>query len=737
MMKMKQWSLLLLMIVCAATVSAQDNPRFSSFEEAMAGMNPFYGNSGPGNVNWINDGTAYSFTEASESGAQLIKTHDNASGKEELIFSTEGLKLLGSGEAFKYSSFQWSDDSKFLLFQSNFRPVWRRSGISDYYYYSISDKSLALVAKDAQTAELSPNGKKVGYERGGNLFVFDLSKKEETQLTEDAADGFYNGRFGWAYEEEFGLAQAWEWSHDSEYIAFWQSDEREVPIYQMTDYQGTHKKYIELPYPQVGDTNPTVKIGVINVSKNSREWMQVPLNDGYIPRIYWTAEPAKLAVMQMNRAQTEMRMYMADAKTGEANIIMEETSDAWIDVFDFFAGIMHYAFFPKDAKEFLWITDKGGYAHLYRYDYAGKLLNQVTTGEWEVVYVHAVDGKKKKIYYTSTEDSPLERQLYVVGFNGKGKKKLTTQKGRHNIDMAPEANYFIDKYSNTQTPPKVDLRNATGKLIISLEDNKEVSEAVVEANFVKPELTSFTNSNGDEIDIAVYKPLGFSPSSKYPLVVDVYGGPGAQSVYDQWGVSAWHQYLVNNGYVVMQVNNRGGGGYGREFEKVVYKNLGHREAADFADAAKHLVRLGYVDANKIAIRGHSYGGYMSSFSILNQPDVFKVAIVGAPVTDWRLYDSIYAERYMGLEEDNEAGYISSSSTTYAKNLTGHMFIAHSTMDENVHVQNTFQLVKGLIDAGKDHDLKIFPPGAHSVAYNYPSYILLMDNYINYLERYLR
>ncbi len=731
-----KWQLCLLLLIIGFTGYSQEKQSFKSFEEAMGGLRPLYGKNGPSNVNWINNGDAYSFTETNSEGEQIIKTYNPKSDTEKVIFSTKGLTIPNSEEVFQYVSFQWSDDSQYLLFQANFRPVWRRSGISDYYYYSIADKTLSLVAQDAQTAELSPNGKKVGYEREGNLFVFDLASKEETQLTDDAEDGFYNGRFGWAYEEEFGLAQAWEWSHDSEYIAFWQSDERDVPIFQMTDYQGVQKEWIELPYPQVGDVNPTVKIGVVNIAEKSKEWMQVPLNEGYIPRIYWTAKKAKLAVMQMNRAQTEMKLYMADAKSGAANLILEESSDAWIDVFDFFAGIMHYMFFPKDTEEFFWITDQDGYAHLYRYDYNGKLLNQVTEGSWEVVYVYAVDSKKKKIYYSSTEDSPVERQLYVVNFNGKGKKKLTEQKGKHNIDMAPEATYYIDRFSNVDTPTIVELRETNGKLVKSIEDNAAVKDALGNVNFVMPELSQFTNRHGDKIDIAIYKPVGFESGKKYPMVLDVYGGPGAQSVYNQWGVSAWHQYLAHNGYVVLQVNNRGGGGYGREFEKIVYKNLGHAEGEDFVDATKHMIDQGYVAADKIAIRGHSYGGYMSSFAILNHPDVFKVALVGAPVTDWRLYDSIYAERYMGLLNDNEEGYVSSAPTTYAKNLDGHMFIAHSTMDENVHVQNTFQLVKALIDNGKDHDLKIFPPGAHGVAYNYPSYLLLMNNYINYLDRYL-
>jgi dipeptidyl-peptidase-4 len=728
--------LAMVLILSAGFTIAQEKARFSSFQQAMAGLRPLYGANGPGNVNWINDGTAYSFTERSESGAQLIKSFNPESGEEELIFSTEGMKVPGTEDDFSYQSFQWSDDSKFLLFQTNFRPVWRRSGISDYYYYSIEDQTLDLVAKDAQTAELSPDGSMVGYEREGNLFVFNLAEKEETQLTDDAKDSFYNGRFGWAYEEEFGLAQAWSWSHDSKYIAFWQSDEREVPIFQMTDYHGTKKEWIELPYPQVGDQNPTVKIGVVDVSKNSKEWMNVPLDGGYIPRIYWTSNPGRLAIMHLNRAQTHMKMYMADATSGEARMIMEEVSDAWIDVFDFFAGVMHYAFFPKDEEEFFWITDKDGYAHLYRYDYDGKLINQVTTGDWEVVKVLAVDSRKDKIYYSSTEDSPLERHLYVVNFNGKGKKKLTDVEGRHRIDMAPEATYYIDRFSNVNTPTVVELRNGNGKLVKTLEDNAAVTAAQEGIDFVIPELSSFENGSGDQIDIAIYKPVDFDENEKYPLVLDIYGGPGAQSIYNQWSVNTLHQTLLHQGYVVIQVNNRGGGGYGREFEKIVYKNLGHAEAEDFADAARHMVSRGYVDADRIAIRGHSYGGYMSSFAILNHPDVFKVALVGAPVTDWRLYDSIYAERYMGLLEDNEDGYISSAPNSYAQNLQGHMFIAHSTMDENVHVQNTFQLVKALIDNGKDHDLKIFPPGTHSVAYNFPSYLLLMNNYMDYLKENL-
>ena len=294
---------------------------------------------------------------------------------------------------------------KYILFQTNFRKVWRRSGESDFYFYSITDKSLKLVAKDARTAEISPDGLKVGFERDGNLFVFDFVTQDEIQLTDDADEYFYNGRFGWVYEEEFGLAQAWAWSPDSKFIAFWKSDERKVPIFQMTDYSGQHAQYVNVPYPKVGDPGPEVQIGVINLDQKTIKWMDTSDEGGYIPRIYWTSEPGKIAIVQLNRKQNHLKLFFNDAISGKGELIMEEISEQWIDVFDF-TVILHFFVFPEDKKEFYWVSDRDGWSHIYRYDYQGNLINQVTKGNWEVLKINGINPKNNTIYYTSTENSP-------------------------------------------------------------------------------------------------------------------------------------------------------------------------------------------------------------------------------------------------------------------------------------------------------------------------------------------
>ncbi|GAB3642397.1 DPP IV N-terminal domain-containing protein [Spirosoma arcticum] len=720
------------------TVSAFAKQRYATLPQALAATGQLTGSTGPRSVNWIEGGSKFSYID----GQRVIKTLSPKDQSEIVVFDGSQLKFPGTDKPFTYGSFQWSKDSKNILFQTNFRPVYRRSGVSDYYVYSVADKGLKLVAKDAQTAELAPDGSKIGYERGGNLFTFDFGTQRETQLTDDAKPAFYNGRFGWAYEEEFGLAQAWEWSPDSKFIAFWQSDERQVPIYKLTDYKGFDEKYDSLPYPRVGDQNPTVRIGVIELANRRKEWMKVDLGrdggpDGYIPRIYWTSQAGQLALVHLNRKQNHLRLFMADGRTGNTKQIMEEKSSTWVDVFDFFAGINHLLYFPAGTNEFYWVSDRDGFAHLYRYDYSGKLLNPVTTGKWEVTFVHHIDPKAKKVYFTSTEASPLERHLFVADLDGKNKRRLTTVAGRHTVNLSPNGQYFIDRYSNVQTPTQVELRDTQGKLIKALETNATVTNYVTSHAYAPKELISFTTSDGQKIDISIIKPLGFVPTQKYPVVLDIYGGPGAQSVYNEWTTTGWHQWLAQSGYVVVSVNNRGSGGYGRDFEKVVYEKLGKFESLDFAETAKYLATQPWADASHMAIRGHSYGGYMSSYTMLTHPGVFKVSLVGAPVTDWRLYDSIYTERYMGLLPENDAKYTVSAVSPYAKNLAGKMFIAHSTMDENVHVRNTFQLMNALEDAGKDADLRIYPPGAHGVSYNSASYQLLYQQYTAYLERNLK
>ncbi len=710
--------------------------QYQSIREAIFSAGQLGGQGAPANLTWIENGDKYSFTKTNNQ-AQEIWTHDMKSDKEIMVFSGENMTIPGTDQAFSYREFQWTKDFKYILFQTNFRPVWRYSGNSDYYFYSIDDKSLKLVVESAFTAEVSPDGSKLGYGKDGNLFVFDFAKREYTQLTDDAEDHFYNGRFGWAYEEEFGMVQAWSWSPDSKHIAFWQSDEREVPLYQLTDFSGKHPEYMEIPYPKVGDPNPKVKIGVIDIAQKNNKWLDIPLNDGYIPRIYWTSEPEKLAVVYMNRSHDILQLYMCNTSNGEKEIILEEKSKAWIDAYDFFSNRMHHFYFPEDMNSFFWVSEVDGWSHIYHYDYSGNLINQITKGEWEVVGIDAIDTKKEKLYYVSTEVSPLERHLYSINFDGKKKKRLTQETGKHKLNVSPNGSYYLDVYSNTKTPSQVEMWRSKGKMLKKIADNTGVSQFIENHFYAPRELFSFTTPDGQNLDGYMIKPMDFDENKAYPMVLSIYGGPGSQGVYNAFETNGFHQYLAQQGYVIVNVNNRGNGGYGERFEKIVHEQLGTWEGYDFVATANYFASKPWVDGEKMAIQGHSYGGYMSSYTMLAHPGVFEVAIVTAPVTDQRLYDCILTESYMGLLDENLDGYEKSSVLTYAKNLEGHMLLVHSLMDENVHPQNTFQLVRALTDAGKDFDLKIYPPGAHSVAYDLTSYILLQTQYYNYLEEHLK
>jgi len=732
---MRKLTLSLLLVLMAFTLIAQKK-QYDSLMEAFMSGGSLRGDRGPAGVEWIQDSDQYSFTKR-EGRSQQIWTYDIKTEAEELVFSEADFTFPGTEDAFRYRSFQWTRDYKYLLFQTNFERIWRYSGNADYYLYSLEDKSLIPIVEGAFTAEVSPDGSMVGYGKGGDLFSFDLASGRHTQLTSDGADKYYNGRFGWANEEEFGLVQAWEWSYDSKYMAFWQTDEREVPVYQLTDFSGQHPEYMELPYPKVGDNPPVERLGIINVSDGSKKWLDFDPEGGYMPRIYWTSIENTLAVVWMNREQNHLKLYLFDVLTGEKSMIMEEKHDAWIDIFDFFAGELHLFTFPEDLDSFFWISDRDGYSHIYQYDYEGNVLSQVTSGDYDVIAVKAIDTKKKTLCYLSCEVSPLERNLYSVKFSGKGKKQLTSATGNHRVNVAPEGRYFIDSYSSTTTPSTIDLRDGKGELIINLAVHQRALDHLEKYVYAPRELFSFTTSDEQLIDGYLIKPMNFDPEKSYPLIMTVYGGPGSHGVYNAFESSGWNQYLAQQGYVVVNINNRGNNGYGRKFEKVVYKQLGKWETHDFAETALYLSEKSWVDGERIGIMGHSAGGFYAGLSLLLHPDVFKAAISTAAISDHRNYNCIFKERFLGLLEENEEAYNQSAMLSHADKLEGNLLLVHSLMDDNVHPQNTFQFTKALIDEGKHFDLKIFPPGTHGVAYDMNSRMYLYKVYLDWLNENLK
>jgi len=409
-------------------------------------------------------------------------------------------------------------------------------------------------------------------------------------------------------------------------------------------------------------------------------------------------------------------------------------------VYDHRSDLESYFVFPDNRQEFLWLSTRDGYKHLYRYNYDGELLNQVTEGNWQVTTVNAVNADTERIYYTSTEESSLERHLYSINFDGSEKTKYTKTPGRHSISTGPNGRYYIDTWSNVTTPKPVELWSTAsgGEKLETLVDNESVGQYINRFKYSPRELETITTSGGHTLDAYILKPTNFDPAKKYPLIMMVYGGPGAQGVFNEFETTAWYQFLTQQGYVIANVNNRGSGGYSWDFERSVYKNLGELETEDFVETAQYLSsEYDWIDEDRMAIRGHSYGGYMAALTMVLYPGVFTAGIAAAPVTDWRLYDTIYTERYMGLLDENLDGYRKSSVIEHAKNLKDNLLVVHSSMDENVHVQNTMQLITAFTSVGKDVDLRIYPPGDHSVSFNLQSEILLYKTYTSFLNRHLK
>jgi dipeptidyl-peptidase 4 len=729
------WIAVLLLFFFSAGLHAQTKQPYTSLANALQSGAMLNGQPGPQSVNWILGGEEYSFIAGNE-----IHTMNPRTLEEKTVFNNSGLHFPGSDKSFDYESFQWSHDSKHLVFKTNFRHIYRRSGVSDYYIYDVDSKQLQPAAKDARSAGLSPDGAMVGLERGGNMFVYDFSSGKERQLTGDSTseNGLFNGHYDWVYEEEFGQGQAWNWSKDSRYIAFWQFDDHAVPVFQMTNFEGHHSEQVNISIPQPGDPNPTVRIGVVDTRSGKKVWLTTDeTGDFYIPRIYWTSNPDEVAVMTLNRAQNHMKLYFFNVKTGEHHVVLEEQNTTWVAIFNFYTDVNDMIYFPEKSKDFFWVSDRSGFYHIYHYGYDGKLINQVTKGNWDVIKVTGINPETKSIYYLSAEASPLEQQLYSIRYDGNDQKKLTTVEGYHDIDMSTNSAYYIDEYSNISTPPHVSLYDSKGKLLKALQDNASVNDYIKGHLYSAPEFFHFTTTDGVPLDGNMIKPFHFDPAKKYPVVLTIYGGPESHEVFNRWSSGTWRQWLAQNGYITVDVNNRGIANYGSAFMKAVYKQLGKWESHDFVETAHYLSSLPYVDSTKMAIMGTSYGGYSTTYTLLTHPGVFKVGIANSPVTDWRLYDDIYTERYMAPLSDNIEGYKNSSDMTYAAKLKDHLLVIHSMSDDNVHAAHTMQLLTALANAGKDVDLRIYPPGAHGAAYNFQSFLLIYTVSFQYLESKLK
>ncbi|PWK19108.1 S9 family peptidase [Xanthomarina spongicola] len=644
-----------------------------------------------------------------ESGTTTIDVYDYK--------TLEKVKTLVNSsniEAITYfTDYTFSNDENQILLATDVESIFRRSSLGKYYIFDTKTNQVTLVAEDKiQEPTFSPDGKKIAYGYNNNLFVKDLNSGKTTQITFDGEKNkIINGITDWVYEEEFGFVRAFEWNADSDKIAFIRFDETNVPEFSMDVYGSElYPTKDTFKYPKAGETNAIVSLHLYNLKNDKASEIKVnkDYNDFYIPRIKWTNNPDVLSAHYLNRHQNELDLWMINAENSSAKLALEERDKAYVDVTDDLT-------FLKD-NSFIWTSEKDGYNHIYHYSNEGELLNQVTKGNWEVTSYYGYDEKNNKIFYQSTENGSINRDVYSVKINGRDKERLTKSEGNNRASFSADFSYFINSFSSASTPPEYTLNDSkSGNLIKSIKDNDQLSEKLLDYKTSKKEFSTI-HINGNDLNMWMIKPANFDESKQYPLFMYQYSGPGSQSVSNSWGGANdyWYQYLAQKGYIVVCVDGRGTGYKGAEFKKVTQKELGKYEVEDQIEAARKLGKLPYIDETRIGIWGWSYGGFMSSNALFKGNDVFKMAIAVAPVTSWRFYDSVYTERYMTTPQENPSGYDENSPLSHVDKLQGDFLLIHGTADDNVHVQNTMRMVEALIQANKQFEWMIYPDKNHGI-----------------------
>ncbi len=665
-------------------------------------------------IQWMKDGKSFSFLETDTTTKTLGVFQFIIKDKtKKLIVSGTMMKLNENDPPFRFTSYQWSPDEKQILFVSappDKQYLSRLTPAGNFFIYDIPSKIFSKIT-DVKTPQynqkFSPDGKKIGYVRENNLYVYDLIALKETQLTVDGAEHIINGKFDWVYEEEFGISDGWRWSPDGSKIAYWHFDENRVPEYTMTEWDSTQLNFITMRYPKPGDPNSIVNIGLLDIASGKTDWIELGSNDDiYIPRMRWTNDKNILSFQRLNRAQNQIELLTYDIINKSTKVIFTEQSETWLDVSDDLR-------FLKNGQ-FIWSSESSGYNHLYLYKNDGTLVKQITNGEWDVDAVYGVDEKNGLLYFTSSEVSPIERHIYSIKFDGSKKKQLSTLAGTNSANFSPTFDNYIGNYSNSSTPTKIKMMNNDGKELFALEENE--TKNLKEYSLATTTFFSFKTFDNVVLNASLLKPNNFDSTKKYPVLVFTYGGPGSQVVRDTWGGSnyLWYSMLADKGYLVFMVDNRGTGARGAAFKKITYKNLGKWEVNDQIEGAKYLSSLSYVDKERIGIWGWSYGGYMAALTILNGADYFKTAVAVAPVTNWKFYDNIYTERFMGTPENNRVGYKESSPITHASKLKGKFLLIHGTSDDNVHFQNSVNLVNSLQQANKQFETMYYPNKNHGI-----------------------
>ncbi len=697
-------SLLMISAVCFTAI-AQEGKRITLediYKKGTFRAKSVYG------LRSMNDGEHYTVVDR----GTTIKMFDYATGKKE--FTIMGAEILKKANLRYFADYSFSSDESKILISTDVKPIYRRSYTAEYYVYYRSTRELKKLSDNGaqMAATFSPDGKKVAFVRENNVFVKNLESGKETKVTTDGKfNHIINGACDWVYEEEFGFAKAFCWSPEGDNIAFYRFDESRVKEFEMMEYKGAlYPKAYRFKYPKAGEDNSIVSIHVYNLASGKTTEMNIgDETNQYISRIKWSAVPGKLAMIRQNRLQNNVEILLADAATGESKILYNETNKRYItEVTD------NYVTFLPENKQFIITSEQDGWNHIYLYGADGKKIRQLTKGEWDVTDFIGYDPAKKQVYYECARISPMTRDIYRVRLNGKRDTRLTKKQGKNSAVFSKGFKYYINYHSTLNSPNYISLFNKKGAEIRVLEDNSVLKAKLAKYPNLKREFISIVTEDGIDLNAWILKPHDFDASKQYPVLMTQYSGPNSQQVLDRFEYG-WYHYLAQEGYIVVCVDPRGTGARGEEFRKMTYGQLGKYEVQDQIAAARYLSNLKYVDGSRIGIWGWSYGGFMSSACLFKGNDIFKAAIAVAPVINWRYYDSVYTERYMGLPQDNASGYDDNSPINLVDGFkSGKYLLIHGTGDDNVHVQNAWTLVEKLVQKNKQFEMQFYPDRNHGI-----------------------
>jgi len=694
----------------------------------------------PDDITPMNDGKYYAIIE----DKIFINKYEYKTGEkvETIISSNELIDISTSKSIGSIDDFTFSNDESKVLLAIESKSIYRRSKEAWFWIYDLKTKKLtSLFSKGKQRlAEFSPDGNSVAFVFENNIYIKNLTTDKLTQVTTDGKDRFIiNGTTDWVYEEELDITKGFNWSPDGESIAYMRFDESKVKEYSITKWGKLYPEEHKYKYPKAGEANSIVDIYVYKVKDGVSKKLDVGSeNDQYIPRMQWVPNSNNLMVMRMNRLQNKYEMLLLNTIDATNRIIFSDESKYWVE-------IPNNIIFLKNGNQFITTSERDGYNHLYLVsfqDYKTKKpiisnISQITKGNWVVDKICGIDEKNRVIYYTSTESSAINRDLYSIKFDGSNKTKLSDKIGNNDAIFNSDFKYYINTFSDANTPPIITVHQNNGKIIRNIINNDRVSKLTKEYGFQSKTFFDFKTSANIKLNGWMIKPEDFDAAKKYPVLMFVYGGPGSQSVENQWGYFdlAWHNMLSQKGYIIVCIDNRGTAARGEEFGKCVYKQLGKYETEDQIEGAKYLAKLPFVDASRIGIWGWSYGGYMSSLCITKGADIFKTAIAVAPVANWRNYDNIYTERFMRTPQENPEGYDVNSPINHLKKLKGNYFIIHGSGDDNVHYQNSMELINVLIKENKQFQQFTYPNREHSI-YGGNTRLHLYNMLTKYILEYL-